>query len=162
MGNNKTQIIAEPGKQDITIIREFDAPRELVFKAFTDRDLYVQWLGPKDLTMDLDVFEPKTGGSWRYVQKDKDGNAFAFRGVNHEVKQNERIIGTFEFEAMPGHVALETAMFEELPDKRTKLTTLSVFQSIADRDGMVQSGMDKGVYDSHERLEKLLETLKQH
>lgn len=99
--NNPTKITAEPGKQEIIIEREFNAPRELVFKAFTDPKLYVQWLGPCGLTMKLETFEPRDGGSWRYVQKDQDGNEFAFHGVNHEVTAPERIIGTFEFEGLP-------------------------------------------------------------
>jgi uncharacterized protein YndB with AHSA1/START domain len=114
---NKTQIIAEPGKQDIVIIREFDAPRELVFKAYTDPKLYVQWVGPRDLKMELEKFEPKTGGSYRFTHTDPKGNAFIFNGVNHLVQKPELIISTFEFEGLPerGHVALETARFEELP-----------------------------------------------
>ena len=70
----KTKITAEPGKQEIIIEREFDVPRELVFKAFTDPKLYVQWLGPRELTTTLETFEPGNGGSWRYIQKDADGN----------------------------------------------------------------------------------------
>jgi uncharacterized protein YndB with AHSA1/START domain len=157
----KTKITAEPGKQEIIIEREFDAPRELVFKAFTDPKLYVQWLGPRELTMTLETFEPGNGGSWRYIQKDADGNEYAFHGVNHEVLSPERIIGTFEFEGLPekGHVILETARFEELSANRTKLTSQSVFQSVVDRDGMLQSGMEEGVNDSYNRLDKLLEKM---
>lgn len=120
----KTNLIAEPGKQEIIITREFDAPRELVFKAFTDPKLYIQWLGPRDLTMTLEKFEPRPGGMWRYIHKDQDGNEFGFHGVYHEVTAPERIIGTFEFEGLPekGHVMLETARFEALPDGRTRLT----------------------------------------
>jgi uncharacterized protein YndB with AHSA1/START domain len=159
--HNKTNIIAEAGKQEIVVIREFDAPRELVFKAFTDPQLFVQWLGPRDLTMTLETFEPKTGGSWRYIHRDKEGNAYAFHGVNHEVTAPERIIQTFEFEGLPekGHVTLETARFEALPDGRTKLTMQSVFQSAADRDGMLQSGMEEGMNDSYDRLDELLEKM---
>ncbi len=155
---NKTTITAEPGKQEILITREFDAPRELVFKAFTDPELYVQWLGPRRLTMTLDTFEPRNGGRWRYISKDQSGNEFAFHGVYHEVLSPQRIIDTFEFEGLPekGHVILETLTFEELPGERTRLTSQSVFQSVADRDGMLQSGMEEGVNDSHERLAELL------
>ena len=157
----KTKITAEPGKQEIIIEREFDALRELVFKAFTDPKLYVQWLGPRELTMTLETFEPGNGGSWRYIQKDADGNEYAFHGVNHEVLSPERIIGTFEFEGLPekGHVILETARFEELSGNRTKLTSQSVFQSVVDRDGMLQSGMEEGVNDSYNRLDELLEKM---
>ncbi len=99
--NNPTKITAEPGKQEIIITREFDAPRELVFKAFTDPELFVQWIGPRGLEMTLETFESRNGGSWRYIQKDADGNEFAFHDVNHEILSPERIIGTFEFEGLP-------------------------------------------------------------
>lgn len=161
MTNKLTRIIAEPGKQEIFIEREFDAPRQLVFKAFTDPELYVQWVGPRGFEMKLETFEPRNGGSWRYIHKDADGNEYAFHGVNHEVSPPERIIGTFEFEGLPekGHVTLETARFETLPGNRTKLRAQSVFQSVEDRDGMLQSGMEEGVNDSYSRLDELLEKL---
>lgn len=160
--NNRTKITAEPGKQEIVIERAFDAPRELVFKAFTDPKLYVQWLGPRRLSMTLETFVPRNGGSWRYIHTDTDGHEYAFHGVYHEVLSPERIINTFEFEGLPekGHVVLETARFEELPGGKTKLTMQSVFQSVADRDGMLQSGMEEGVNDSYERLDELLEKIK--
>jgi len=158
---NQTNIKAEPGKQEIFITREFEAPRELVFKAFTDPKLIVQWLGPRELKMKLDKFEPRAGGSYRYIHLDEQGNEFAFHGVMHEVNAPERIIQTFEFEGLPesGHVALETAKFETLPGNRTRLTTHSVFQSLADRDGMLQSGMERGVNESHERLDEVFEKM---
>jgi uncharacterized protein YndB with AHSA1/START domain len=156
--NNETIITAEPGKQEIIIMREFDAPRELVFKAFTDPDLYIQWLGPRRLTMTLETFEPKNGGSWRYIHKEQNGNEYAFHGVYHEVTAPERIIQTFEYEGLPekGHVTLDTAKFEEMPGGRTKLIMISAFQSIADRDGLLHSGMEKGINDSYERLDEIM------
>jgi len=156
--SNKTKITAEPGKQEIFITREFDAPRELVFKAHTDPKLYTQWLGPRELTMTLEKFEPRDGGSYRYIHEDQAGNKYAFHGVNHEVLAPERIIGTFEFEGLPekGHVILGTLKFESLPGDRTRLTSQSVFQSVADRDGMLRSGMERGVNEGYERLDELL------
>lgn len=161
MKNNLTKITAEPGKQEIVITREFDAPKELVFKAFTDPELYTQWLGPRGFTMTLETFEPRNGGTWRYVHKDKEGNEYAFHGVYHDVTAPERIISTFEFEGLPekGHVVLETARFEALPGNRTKLTSQAVFQSVEDRDDEIQSGMEEGVNDSYDRLAELLEKL---
>ena len=155
----KTDISAEPGKQEIVITREFEAPRELLFKAFTDPELYVQWIGPRDLTMTLEIFEPEDGGSWRYIQKDPGGNEFAFHGVNHEITAPERIIGTFEFDGLPekGHVILEKSTFESLPGNRTKLTSISIFFTVEDRDGMLLSGMEEGINDSYNRLDELLE-----
>src|SRR5216683_865607 len=91
----KTEIIAEPGKQELFIIREFDAPRELVFRAHIDPEIIVKWLGPRDMTMIVETFESRNGGSYRYIHKDKNGNEYAFRGVNHEVIAPERIINLF-------------------------------------------------------------------
>ena len=157
---NPTRVTAEPNKQELFITREFDAPRDVVFKAYTDPEIYVQWMGPRDLTTTLEVFEPISVGRWRFIQKDKHGNAFGFHGVNHEVLAPERIIGTFEFEGLPesGHVILETSRFEELPGGRTRVVTQSVFQSVADRDGMVASGMEHGTRESYERLDEILAT----
>ena len=155
---NKTIVKAEPGKQEIITIREFDAPRELVWKAFTDPKLLVKWSSPKKLKMKLDVFEPKNGGSYRYLHSDEKGNEFAFRGVTHEMVAPERIIQTFEFEGLPekGHVALETSRFEVLPNNRTRLINQTVFQSVQDRDGMVASGMEGGMTEAYEQLDALL------
>lgn len=157
---NQTIITAEPGKQELFITREFNAPRELVFRAHTEPDLFVQWLGPRDLTMTLETFEPVSGGRWRFIQKDKNNNEYGFHGVFHEVSP-ERVIQTFEFDGLPesGHVILETLKLEPLPGGRTRLTTQSVFQSVEDRDGMIQSGMEYGVNDGYERLDELMETL---
>jgi len=163
MSKNKTTITAELGKQELFVTREFDAPRELVFKAHTDPEIYAQWLGPRGLTTRFETFEPVSGGKYRFIQKDKDGNEFAFHGVTHEVTVPERIIGTFEFEGLPeaGHVILETSRFEELPGNRTRVTAQSVFQSVADRDGMIQSGMEHGVVDGYERLDEILGKLQE-
>jgi len=161
MEKNDTIIIAEPGKQEMIVEREFEAPRELVFKAFTDPELYVQWIGPRGLTTKMKRFEPENGGSWRFIQKDEDGNEFAFHGVYHEVLAPERIIGTFEWEGQPekGHVLLDTAKFEELPGNRTKVIDQSLFQSVEDRDGMMDTDMEEGMNESYERLDELLEKI---
>ncbi len=159
MSANKTMFMVEPGKQELFVTREFDAPRTLVFKAYTDPELYAQWLGPRGYTMRLETFDPTNGGCWRYIHIDQQGNEYGFHGVYHEVLVPERIIDTFEYEGLPerGHVMLETVKFEELSGGRTKVTTQSVFQSVEDRDGMIESGMEHGILDSHARLDELLE-----
>lgn len=160
---NQTVITAEPGKQELFITREFDAPRELVFRAHTEPDLFVQWLGPHGYSMKLITFEPRSGGSWRYISGDDEGNEYAFHGVFHEVSP-ERMIQTFEYEGLPeaGHVTLETLRLEALPGNRTRLTIQSLFQSIEDRDGMIQAGMEIGVNDGYERLDDLLARLSEN
>jgi uncharacterized protein YndB with AHSA1/START domain len=156
--NNETKITGEPGMQELLITRGFDAPHELVFRAYTDPELYVQWLGPRRLKMTLEKFEPTNGGPWRYIHIDEDRNEYAFHREHHEVSCPERSISTFEFEGLPepGHVSLETTTFEELPGGKTWLMTKAGFQSVADPDGMLQSGLEKGVNDSHDRLDELL------
>lgn len=155
---NRATITAEPGRQEIFITRDFDAPREVVFRAHVDPEIYVQWLGPREMTMTLETFEPRGGGSWRFIHTDKDGNAYGFHGVFHDVTPPERIIQTFEFEGLPesGHVELETLTLEALPGGRTRLTAQAVYQSVADRDGQIEAGMERGVNEGYERLDELL------
>lgn len=154
---NKTEIIAEPGRQELFIKREFDAPRDLVFKAHIDPDIYVKWVGPRDLKMTIDKWEPRDGGSYGFTHE-REGHKYQFLGVYHEIVQPERIIGTFEFTGLPerGHVILGTTRFEELPGGRSRLVHQSVFQSVEDRDGMIASGMERGVNDGYDKLDSLL------
>jgi uncharacterized protein YndB with AHSA1/START domain len=161
MAKNETKITSVPGKQEIIIEREFDASRELVFKACTDPQLIPQWWGPRYLSTEVDKMDVRPGGEWRFINRDAEGKAYAFHGVYHEVLAPERIIDTFEFEGLPetGHVTLETMKLEELPGGRARLTVQSVFQSVADRDGTLQSGMEEGVKDTYDRLEELLKQM---
>ncbi|MGB7209833.1 MAG: SRPBCC family protein [Pyrinomonadaceae bacterium] len=154
---NKTVVTAEPGKQELFITREFDAPRELVFRAHTDPEIYVKWIGPHGMTMTIEKWEMRDGGSYKYTHE-RGGHTYAFFGVNHEALEPERIIGTFEFDGLPerGHVIMGKTLFEELPGNRTRLVHQSVFFSVEDRDGMVQSGMERGVSDGYEKLDDLL------
>ncbi|HZM23753.1 MAG TPA: SRPBCC domain-containing protein, partial [Anaerolineales bacterium] len=123
--------------------------------------LYVQWLGPRGYEMVLETFEPHSGGRYRYIHKDKDGSEYGFHGVFHEMSE-ELMIQTFEFEGLPepGHVVLDTMRMDELPGNRTRVTIQSVYQSIADRDGMVESGMERGVNEGYERLDEILVKMK--
>ena len=159
---NKTTIIAEAGKQEVFIIREFDAPREMVFKAHADPELLAQWLGPNNRDMIIHTYESRSGGSYRYSITDKKGKEIAsFNGAIHEVTAPERIIQTFEFEGLPerGHVTLDTMLFEKLPSNRTKVTIHSVCRSLSDRDAMMQSGMEKGINEGYEKLDELLDKM---
>lgn len=158
---NKTKVIVEEGKQELFIEREFDAPRDLVFEVTTNPKYLPQWWGPKDLTTEVDTAVVKSSGHWRFVHTGQDGTKYGFHGTYHEVLAPERVIQTFEWEGLPekGHVLLETTKFEELPGNRTKLIVQQVFQSVADRDGMIGSGMEGGMTESHERLDELLATM---
>lgn len=157
----KLKVIAEPGKQEIIMSRSFDAPRELVFKAMSDPKLIPQWWGPKEYTTTVDKMELKPGGVWRYVQHGKSGDEHAFKGVYHEIHAPEWVISTFEYEGMPepGHVVLQKVTLEE-QDGKTLYTEKSIYLSVADRDGMLQSGMEGGATETMDRLEELIETMK--
>ncbi len=150
-----TQIIAEPGIPQIIITREFDAPRELLFRAHTEPDLLVQWLGPRQYTMHVDRFEARDGGVWRYTHRDADGTEYGFHGVFHGTPSLDGIVQTFEYEGAPGHVSLDTLRFEDA-DGRTRVRNISVFQSVDDRDAMVQAGMESGLNEGYERLDELI------
>ena len=155
---SKTQITATPGKPQIVITREFDAPRDLVFRAHTDPELLVQWLGPRDLTLAIDHYHVRDGGTWRYVHKDARGSEYGFHGVFHGTPSPDAIVQTFEFEGVPGHVKLDTTTLEQR-DGTTLMRTVSAFQSVEDRDGMIAADMERGVRDSGERLDELLAKL---
>ena len=154
----KTEYVIEPGKQEITSTVILDAPRELVFKAYTDPKLFARWWGPRRYKIEVDKFDSRRGGEWRVVHVGEDGSRHGFRGVNHDVVAPERIVATFEYEGVPGHVALQTATFEPLGNK-TRIVAQNVFQSVADRDGMVASGMQEGSDASYDRLAELLAKL---
>ncbi|HEX3211837.1 MAG TPA: SRPBCC family protein [Actinomycetota bacterium] len=149
------KVVADPGTHEIVITRSFDAPRDLVFKAFTDPEAVGQWWGLDSTETVVDQLEARPGGRWRFVGREGDGSEYGFHGVYHDLQDPERIVYTFEFEGMPGHVLLETIVFED-QDGRTLMTDTSVFQSVADRDGMLKSGMESGAAESLDRLEAYL------
>jgi len=145
-------------KREIVSSRVFDAPRELVFKVYTDPTLVPQWWGPRYLTTTVDKMDVRPGGVWRVVQRDPNGNEFGFNGVYREVVSPERLVYTFEFEGMPGHEMLEIITFEDYQGK-TKLTSLDVFQTVEDLEGMLKSGMEEGANETNDRLSELLREL---
>ena len=153
-----TQVTAEPGTPYIDFTREFDAPRDLLFRAHTDPELLVQWLGPRRLTMVIDRYDVEDGGKWRYIHRDQDGTEYGFHGVFHGTPSPDGLVQTFEFEGAPGHVSLDWLTFEER-DGRTVLHGHSVFQSVQARDAMVQSGMEGGLSEAYERLDELIPEL---
>jgi uncharacterized protein YndB with AHSA1/START domain len=147
--------LTTPSEREIVITRVFDAPRELVFKTMTDPKLIPQWWGLRGYTTIVDKMELKPGGAWRYVQRGPDGSEYAFRGVYREITPPERLVYTFEWEGMPGHVLVETVTFEDLNGK-TKVTDTSLFHTTEERDGMLQSGMEAGARQTWDRLAELL------
>jgi uncharacterized protein YndB with AHSA1/START domain len=151
----ETQIVADPDVPLVRIVREFDAPPAKVFRAHVDPDLVVQWLGPRDLTMTIDHYDCRTGGSYRYLHTRGD-DEFGFHGSFHEVRPDELIVQTFCFEGFPDQVALERLVLEDLGNGRTRLTATSLVDSFEARDAFVASGMEGGVREGYERLDELL------
>jgi uncharacterized protein YndB with AHSA1/START domain len=133
----------------------FDAPRDRVFAVYTDPELIPEWWGPRHIPVRVDYMDPRTGGRWRFVMRGEDGREIGFQGAYREVSPPERIVQTFEWEGMPGHVSVETAVLEDLGE-RTRLVSTSLFHTIEERDGMIASGMEGGAADTYNRLEELL------
>jgi uncharacterized protein YndB with AHSA1/START domain len=155
-----TKIDAPAGLPFIDITREFDAPRDLVYRAYTDPDLLVQWLGPRKYKMTVESWDARDGGKWRFVHSDDEGNAYGFHGVFHGSQTPDGMLQTWEFEGSPGNVSLESLVLEER-DGKTVVRNHAVYQSIEARDAMIESGMESGVNDGFDRLDELLVTLRQ-
>jgi uncharacterized protein YndB with AHSA1/START domain len=157
-GSNTTTF-TQPSDREIRMSRVFDAPRELVFQAHIDPVHTPHWWGQRNSTTIVDTLDARPGGAWRFIQRDPDGNEYAFRGEFREVVPPERLVYTFEFEGMPGHIVVDTITFTE-QDGKTTVTSTSLFESVADRDGMLESGMESGATESWDRLAELLESLR--
>jgi uncharacterized protein YndB with AHSA1/START domain len=151
-------IVTAPRDREVRIERMFDAPRKRLFPAFTDPALIPQWWGPRGRTAVVERMDPRPGGSWRFLIENSDGVETAFRGTYREIAAPERIVQTFEWEGMPGHVAIETAVFER-HGERTKVTTTSLFHTTEERDAMLTPGMERGTGETYARLDELLAKL---
>jgi uncharacterized protein YndB with AHSA1/START domain len=152
----ETTIEADPNLPTIRIIRDFDAPPDKVFRAWIDRELVVQWLGPKSTEMKIDQWDARTGGNYRYIALQGGKEVAAFYGSFHEVRPSERLVQTFTWEGMPDGVSLETMTFEDLGGGRTRTVGLSVVENLEARDAIMASGMEVGVYEGYEKLDALL------
>jgi uncharacterized protein YndB with AHSA1/START domain len=141
-----------------TIRRTFDAPRELVWRAISEKALLERWWGLPDNPVTIDQLDFRPGGAWRFVERDKEGNEYGFRGEYREIERPSRVVQTFEFEPMAGHIIVETMTLEER-DGRTTVTAVSQYANLEDLEGMVQSGMEAGSEATYNRLEALLRTL---
>ena len=157
---SKTQIDAPVGLPFIDITREFDAPRDLVYRAYTDPELLVQWLGPRKYKMTVESWDLRDGGKWRFIHSDDEGHSYGFHGVFHGSQTPDGMLQTWEFEGSPGNVSLESLVLEER-DGKTVVRNHAVYQSVEARDAMVESGMESGVNDGFDRLDELLITLRQ-
>jgi len=149
-------IVAEPGVPQIVLTTEFDAPRGLVFKAFTDPDLLVEWLAPQRTNAKIDEYDPRPGGRWRFVHRDDDGAEHELHGVFHRTPSVRRgVVRTVESDGAPDRVALETTTFSERHG-RTILMQSLVCQSVDARDEMLHDLRDEAA-EALDRLQTLVE-----
>jgi len=154
--SNPVVIDATPGQSYADISREFEAPAAAVFRAHADPELFKVWIGPRALTTEITQFEFRTGGGYRYEQRDADGNTYAFRGVFHTVRENELLIQTFEYEGMPDLVSIDIMRFEDLPGGRSRIVDHSVFPSVEVLEGMMSEGMEYGMNEGYQKLDEML------
>jgi uncharacterized protein YndB with AHSA1/START domain/dihydrofolate reductase len=155
---NPTTVRAQPGTPFIEVVREFAAAPAKVFRASTDAELVARWLGPREMEMRIIEYDVRSGGSYRYVHRDPQGNEYTFRGVFHTVTPHSRIIQTFEWEGEPDVVSVDSMTYEDLGG-RTRLRTQTVFPSVEARDKALENGMERGIVESMDRLEELVERL---
>ncbi len=151
-----TASLTTPTDREIQVERIFDAPRDRVFAAFTDPELIPQWWGPRGTTTTVDRMDVREGGTWRFVIRSEDGEENGFHGTYRRIDPPNYVEQTFEWEGMPGHVSVESATFEDLGDGRTKVITRTIFHTPEERDGMLQSGMEKGMSETYARLDEVL------
>ena len=155
---NRRATLTTPSDRAIRVERTFDAPRDVVWRAMTEPDLVAQWWGRGNkLVVERD--DRVRGGHWRFVEH-SDHGVHGFEGRFREIAPPERIVQSFEWDGMPGHVVLETATLEDLGDGRTKLVTVSLFMTAEDRDGMMSSGMESGMNESFAALDRVLDKLR--
>ncbi len=144
------------GDREFHTERIVNAPRDRVWRALTDPALLVQWWGGGGGTVVIERMEPERGGHWRFVEHQPEGVAEGFEGRFREVTPPERIVQTFEWDGMPGHVAIETIVLEDLGDGRTWIRTTSLFHTTEERDGFLQSGVEQGMRQHYAKLDALL------
>ena len=160
MVEQKKLTVTTPSDREIMMTREFDAPRELVFEAHSKCEHLTNWWGPRRYSLELCEMDFRPGGKYRFLHRGPDGvEEHGFRGEYREIVSPEKIVWTFEWEGMPGHVSVDTLTLEE-QDGKTTLTATSVFDTVEDRDGMLQSGMEEGAAETWDRLAEYLEVLK--
>ena len=152
----KTKINAEDGKQELVIIREFDLPLELLFKAYEEPEIVEQWMGTKVLKL-----ESKKHGSYQFETTDtKENVVFKANGVIHEFSPNRKITRTFEMENTPFGVQLELLAFEQHTDQASRLNMHVIYESPAKRDQVLQLPFAQGINMAHNRLQDIVSKLK--
>ena len=154
-----TAIVTLPTDEQILITREFDAPKHLVYKAWTTPELVKRWWSGQHGEVTIAEIDLRVGGMWRYVMVANEGFEVAFHGEYREIVPNERIVSTEVFEGMPDAEAVDTLTLTEV-DGRTLLTILVQHTSKDDRDAHVNSGMEAGMQESMDLLEQVAVSLR--
>lgn len=157
---NKAKVTAEPGTPFIHIERMFNASRDKVFAAMTQKDKLERWWTGPGYTNRVVHLDVRDGGSWHFVQSNEKGDEFSFHGSYHMVSP-EMTIQTFEFDGLGerGHVSMEKMELIDAGNGTTKLRVTSTFLSVEDRDGMLHSGMEEGMQTTYDRLDEVLKTM---
>lgn len=154
---SKTTFEVDRANLEVRLSRLYRATPARLFAAYTDAAQIPQWWGPSRLTTTVDTLEPREGGKWRFIQRGNDGHEHIFSGVFRQIDEPNKIVSTFEYEAMPGHILEETTAFEAQSDGTTRLTTTSRYTNLEDLEGMVNMDMESGAVESQERLARLVE-----
>lgn len=136
---------------EAVMTRIFDAPREVVYRAYTDPDAVSLWWGPRGMTTVVDAMDVRVGGNWRYIQKDTEGNEYAFHGEYLQVVPNEKLVSTFIFEPWPDSVMTDDATFTD-EGGRTRITVHSTASDPAGLKAMIETGMESGMIETWDRL----------
>ncbi|WP_375400752.1 SRPBCC family protein [uncultured Amnibacterium sp.] len=153
---NPVEITAPEGLPFVDVVREFEAPAALVWRAWTEPELVSRWLGPRGYEMDIEQWSLVTGGRYRYVHRDPEGAEYIFNGVVHLADPGRVLIQTFEWEGAPQIVSIDTLRFQDLGDGRSRAVGHSVFPSVQARDGMITSGMERGLTEGYRQLDEVL------
>jgi uncharacterized protein YndB with AHSA1/START domain len=153
-----TAKVSTPTEREIRVERVFDAPRERVWRAMTDPALLAQWWG-RGNTLVIERLEVERGGHWRFVEH-SDHGVHGFEGRFREVAPPERLVMTFEWDGMPGHVVVNAMTLEDIGGGRTRLVATSLFHTAEERDGMLKSGMEEGMNQSYAALDRVLAQLR--
>ncbi|SDT12339.1 SRPBCC domain-containing protein [Jiangella sp. DSM 45060] len=154
-----TEVLFEPERQDIIVTRGFAASPGAVFAAMTDPALIPRWWGSRRFDTTVEEMDVRRGGSWRFVTRHREGTStpYTFRGVYHDVVPGALIVSTLQFEmGGPGHLQLVTDTFEPDGEGGTRYVNVALFQSVADRDGWIPTGMETGIRESHDLLDELI------
>jgi uncharacterized protein YndB with AHSA1/START domain len=152
-----SEFVIDKDNLEVRTRRVYKTSPERLFKAYTDPEQIPNWWGPAYLTTTVEILEPRPGGRWRFVQTEPSGEEYAFNGVYQEIDEPHKIVNTFEYEPMAGHILVETITFEPQPDGTTLLTAVAKYANLEDLEGMVASGMERGAVESQERLASLAE-----